>query len=48
VTGQDLRAACDAALAGKPAPTMQKPSIGCNIKWKAGQEPKYFTGQPAA
>ncbi len=47
VTGQDLRAACDAVLAGKPVPTMQKPSIGCNIKWKAGQEPKYFTGQPA-
>jgi peroxiredoxin len=47
VTGQDLRAACDAVLAGKPAPTMQKPSIGCNIKWKAGQEPRYFTGQPA-
>jgi hypothetical protein len=47
VTGQDLRAACDAVLAGKPVPTAQKPSIGCNIKWKAGQEPKYFTGQPA-
>jgi peroxiredoxin len=47
VTGQDLRAACDAVLAGKPVPTAQKPSIGCNIKWRAGQEPKYFTGQPA-
>jgi peroxiredoxin len=47
VTGQDLRVACDAVLAGKPVTTTQKPSIGCNIKWKAGQEPKYFTGQPA-
>ena len=35
VTGQDLRAALDAVLAGKPVPTDQKPSIGCNIKWKA-------------
>jgi peroxiredoxin len=35
VTGQDLRAAIDAALAGKPVPSDQRPSIGCNIKWKA-------------
>ncbi len=35
VTGADLRAAVDAVLAGKPAPADQKPSIGCNIKWKA-------------
>jgi peroxiredoxin len=35
VTGQDLRAAIDAILAGKPAPADQHPSIGCNIKWKA-------------
>ncbi len=35
VTGQDLRAAIDTALAGKPVPTDQSPSIGCNIKWKA-------------
>ena len=34
VTGQDLRAALDAVLAGKPVPADQKPSIGCNIKWK--------------
>jgi Peroxiredoxin len=34
VTGQDLRSALDAVLAGKPAPADQKPSIGCNIKWK--------------
>ena len=34
VTGEDLRAAMDAVLAGKPVPKEQKPSIGCNIKWK--------------
>ena len=34
-TGNDLRAAIDLVLAGKPVPTSQKPSIGCNIKWKA-------------
>ncbi len=34
VTGKDLRAAIDATLAGKPASANQKPSIGCNIKWK--------------
>jgi len=34
VTGGDLRAALDAVLAGKPVPVDQKPSIGCNIKWK--------------
>jgi peroxiredoxin len=34
VTGEDLRAAIDAALAGKPIPAGQRPSIGCNIKWK--------------
>jgi peroxiredoxin len=35
VTGQDLRAAIDTVLAGKPVPKEQRPSIGCNIKWKA-------------
>jgi peroxiredoxin len=35
VTGKDLRAAIDLVLAGKPVPADQKPSIGCNIKWKA-------------
>lgn len=39
VTGRDLRAALDAVLAGKPVPAEQKPSIDCNIKWKAGNEP---------
>ncbi len=34
VTGEDLRAAIDLALAGKPVPAEQKPSIGCNIKWR--------------
>ena len=47
VTGADLRAACDAVLSGKPVSDQQKPSIGCNIKWKSGKEPRYFTGQPA-
>ena len=42
VTGRDLRAALDAVLAGKPVATAQKPSIGCNIKWKPGNEPDYF------
>ncbi len=42
VTGQDLRAALDAVLAGRPVPPNQKPSIGCNIKWKPGREPDYF------
>jgi hypothetical protein len=34
VTGADLRAAMDAVLAGEPVSAKQKPSIGCNIKWK--------------
>lgn len=34
VTGEDMRAALDDLLAGKPAPAEQKPSLGCNIKWK--------------
>jgi peroxiredoxin len=42
VTGDDLRAALDAVLAGSPVPSDQKPSLGCNIKWKAGNEPDYF------
>jgi len=42
VTGKDLRAALDAVLAGKVPDADQKPSIGCNIKWKAGNEPPYF------
>jgi peroxiredoxin len=42
VTGKDLRAAVDAVLAGKPVTPHQKPSIGCNIKWKPGNEPDYY------
>jgi peroxiredoxin len=41
VTGADLRAAADAVLAGRAVPTDQKASIGCNIKWKRGNEPRY-------
>jgi thiol-disulfide isomerase/thioredoxin len=43
VTGADLRAAIDRVMAGEPAPAEQRPSIGCNIKWKPGNEPDYFT-----
>ncbi len=42
VTGADLRAALEALLAGRPLPSEQKPSLGCNIKWRAGNEPAYF------
>ena len=42
VTGKDLRAAVDSVLAGQPVPKNQEPSIGCNIKWKPGNEPEYF------
>jgi peroxiredoxin len=42
VTGKDLRLALDAILAGKSVSSTQKPSIGCNIKWKPGNEPDYF------
>ena len=39
VTGADLRAATDAVLAGRPPGAAQKPSVGCNIKWKPGNAP---------
>lgn len=42
VTGKDMIAAADALLAGQAAPSDQKASLGCNIKWKAGNEPAYF------
>jgi peroxiredoxin len=42
VTGQDLRAAVDALLAGGALPEQQAPSLGCNIKWKPGNEPDYY------
>ena len=45
VTGADLRAAIDAVLAGRPVSQDQRPSLGCNIKWRPGNEPAYY---PAA
>ena len=42
VTGRDLRTAIDAVLAGRPVGPDQRPSIGCNIKWTPGREPRYF------
>lgn len=41
-TGEDLRGALDSLLATGKAPESQTPSIGCNIKWKPGNEPAYF------
>jgi peroxiredoxin len=41
VTGHDLRAALDALLAGQPVSETQRASLGCNIKWKPGNEPAY-------
>lgn len=40
--GSDLRRALDGLLAGQAIDDQQKPSIGCNIKWKSGAEPDYF------
>ncbi|MBV8906245.1 MAG: thioredoxin family protein [Acidobacteriia bacterium] len=42
VTGADLRSAIDALLVGHTVNSEQKPSLGCNIKWKQGNEPAYF------
>ncbi len=42
VTGKDLRAALDALLEGRPVPSEQRPSAGCNIKWKPGNEPDWL------
>ncbi len=42
VTGHDLRAAIEDVLAGAPVSIDQKPSVGCNIKWKRGNEPEYW------
>ncbi|MDX5334126.1 MAG: thioredoxin family protein [Gammaproteobacteria bacterium] len=42
VTGQDMRNAVDALLDGQPMPEDQVPSLGCNIKWKPGNEPEYY------
>lgn len=48
VTGKDIRAAIDATLAGTAVSDDQKPSIGCNIKWKPGNEPAYFASGGSA
>ena len=40
ITGSDLRAALEAVISGRPPPTPQIPSLGCNIKWIPGNEPK--------
>ncbi len=42
VTGKDLQAALDAVLSGTPLTEDQKPSLGCNVKWKPGNAPDYF------
>lgn len=42
VTGMDLKNALDALLAGEPVSENQIPGVGCNIKWKPGNEPDYF------
>ena len=44
VTGADLRAAIDATLAGRASAAEQQPSLGCNIKWRKGNEPDYYAG----
>lgn len=48
VTGSNIRAALDAVLAGKPASPVQRPSIGCNIKWKGGRAPDYLLAEAKA
>lgn len=48
VTGRDLRAALDAVVARAPVDAAQRPSMGCNIKWKAGRAPEYFAGRTRA
>lgn len=42
ITGVDLKTAVDKLLMGEPQATDQLPSMGCNIKWKSGNEPDYF------
>jgi peroxiredoxin len=42
VTGADIRAAASALLEHRPIPQDQRPSVGCNIKWKPGNEPDYW------
>jgi hypothetical protein len=42
VTGADVGAAIDAVLAGKTPSEQHRPSLGCNVKWRLGNEPDYF------
>ncbi|MFH1187009.1 MAG: thioredoxin family protein [Candidatus Levyibacteriota bacterium] len=42
VTGKDLRQAIEEVLKDLPTSNIQKPSVGCNIKWRQGNEPDYF------
>jgi hypothetical protein len=42
VTGEDLGRAVNAVLEEMPVPEEQRASLGCNIKWKEGNEPDYF------
>ncbi len=42
VDGKDMKAAVDALLDGSELPGEQVPSVGCNIKWRSGNEPDYF------
>lgn len=42
VNGKNLRKVLDLLLENQPVPTDQRPSLGCNIKWKAGNEPDYY------
>jgi peroxiredoxin len=46
IDGKDLRSALDAVLEGRPVTDIQKPSMGCSIKWKYGNEPEYFKNEP--
>jgi peroxiredoxin len=41
-TGTELSLAVDSLLLNQPAPKVQKPSLGCNLKWKSGNEPEHF------
>ncbi len=41
VTGKDLRSAIEGVLSGAPVSTAQKASVGCSIKWRAGNEPDF-------
>jgi peroxiredoxin len=44
VTGERLRAALDRVLAGEPVPEPHKPSMGCSLKWKPGNQPAWLLG----